>query len=209
MERAFLTRLDHQLFIAPATYASTYFELCSLVPSSEEALRRQLYRMTELAGACFVLVMRGYINMSATHSVRHQQAPLQLNSTPPHPHITKQLRRQRPRRAPAAAARRVAPGQPDGGGHRAAPPRRPLPPPPRGRRRAGVQHRRGDIFRGGGGVVGYGWGGGRGKDGAGFYILVVDCLSVGRSAVGCEAGSCESLAQEWPRPFEGGVECVY
>jgi hypothetical protein len=54
MERAFLTRLDHQLFIAPATYASTYFELCSLVPSSsEEALRRQLHRMTELAGACF------------------------------------------------------------------------------------------------------------------------------------------------------------
>ncbi len=54
MERAFLTRLDHQLFIAPATYASTYFELCSLVPShaSEEALRRQLHRMTELAGAC-------------------------------------------------------------------------------------------------------------------------------------------------------------
>ncbi|KAM3568189.1 hypothetical protein VYU27_009682, partial [Nannochloropsis oceanica] len=37
------------IFIAPSTYASTYFELCSLVPSEEE-IRRQLHRMTELAG---------------------------------------------------------------------------------------------------------------------------------------------------------------
>lgn len=66
MERAFLTRLDHQLFIAPATYASTYFELCSLVPSSsEEALRRQLHRMTELAGACL-----SSLSVLSLHSLR-------------------------------------------------------------------------------------------------------------------------------------------
>jgi hypothetical protein len=85
MERAFLTRLDHQLFIAPATYASTYFELCSLVPSSEEALRRQLHRMTELAGACFVLVMRGYITMSVGRSVSQAAAsPTSKLNTHPH-----------------------------------------------------------------------------------------------------------------------------
>ncbi|EKU21895.1 hypothetical protein NGA_0233900 [Nannochloropsis gaditana CCMP526] len=50
MERAFLRKLDHQMFIAPSTYASTYFELCSLMPSDAE-IRRQLHRMIELAGA--------------------------------------------------------------------------------------------------------------------------------------------------------------
>lgn len=55
MERQFLRKLDHHLFVAPSMYASTYFELCSLVPQ-EDDIRRQLHQLIEMAGSSVKVV---------------------------------------------------------------------------------------------------------------------------------------------------------
>lgn len=55
MERQFLRKLDHHLFVAPSMYASTYFELCSLVPH-EDDIRRQLHQLIEMAGSSVKVV---------------------------------------------------------------------------------------------------------------------------------------------------------